>query len=202
MLMVFNTYNYNSILISKLMVLNILPKINKVIIFIIIHNKLYKKSLILFYLVSSFIFGGFSPIHLFKKELSYFQITVKFSLKRLQLYSFICSFINIYLPLIGTADNITKYAIYYNRFIYSDYCYYRINYFTFPFIPEMNLIYSLFNFIYDVIIGYKFQIDFFIYKGFCFTNSGESLIRMYRFPFKLKNKFCYIGVYFKCCYFV
>ena len=53
-------YTFNSIIISKFFVnfLGSFPKIKKLVFFIIINIKQYKKNVLLFYIMISLIFGG------------------------------------------------------------------------------------------------------------------------------------------------
>lgn len=70
----FYLYNFNSILISKIIIksLRLLPKIKKLFFYFIINKKKYKKNLLLFYIIISVIFGGILVLK--KKEIYNLQI--------------------------------------------------------------------------------------------------------------------------------
>ena len=59
---------------------------------------------------------------------------------------------------------------------------YRLNYFSFPTIPELDLFYLYYEEISYFINKYKLQIDIYIKKNIYINNSLEFLVRMNRLP--------------------
>ena len=133
-------YNFNSIIISKLFVnfLGSFPKIKKLIFFFIINIKQYKKNLLLFYIVISLIFGG--VLILKRKEIQGLQI-FNLMLKNKNLFLFLFMFINFYLPLLNIVDNKVKKAFLLYNCKKQLFSIYRLNYFSFPVISELDVIY-------------------------------------------------------------
>lgn len=83
------------------------------------------------------------------------------------------------MPLLSTVENSIKKSI---SICVKNYFTYRINYFAFPLILEMGLIYLEHTMVYDYISSYRLQIDFVITHFVGLNNSCEFLLRMYRFP--------------------
>ena len=59
---------------------------------------------------------------------------------------------------------------------------------------ETEVLYESYERVYDLVIDHKFQIDFYIEKGFILKDSGEHLIRLKGLPFICKKKVSYNGV--------
>lgn len=59
---------------------------------------------------------------------------------------------------------------------------YRLNYFSFPVISELDLIYLDYEMIYNFINSYKFQLDIYIKIKLFIKDVGNFLFRFYRFP--------------------
>lgn len=104
------------------------------------------------------------------------------SIKKRKILIFLQSFINFYLPLLSGSENVYKRTVVKKRVFLANISYYRFNYFYFPPISELDLIYEDFELIYDFINNFKFQLDIFIKNPKNIRNSGEILLRIYKFP--------------------
>lgn len=180
----FFLWNFNSIITSKIIVKNFkhIPKIKKVSLFFIINAKQYKKNLLLFYIIINLIFGN---ILLLKNKSIKELYIFKLKLKRKKILPFVLHFVNIYLPLINISEKLIKK----NRILFNlknQILLYRLNYFSFPLIPELDFFYTKNEQIYHFINEYRFQLDIYIKSFFYMKNSFEFLFRMYRFPFNFK----------------
>ena len=98
------------------------------------------------------------------------------------------SFINFYLPLLNSSDDIYKKLVIKRRVFLTHTSYYRFTYFCFPTIPELDLIYETFELIYDFISNFKCQLDIIIKNSKGIQKVGELLLRFYRLPCKIKLK--------------
>lgn len=178
-------YHYNAITISKIVIYNlgVFPKIKKLSFYFIINIKTYKKNLFLFYIMISLIFGG--VLVLKKKEVLNFQV-FNFQVNKKKILLFILMFINVYLPLLVTVEGILKKVFFLSN--KKKKTIYRFNYFYFPLIPELDLLYSEYEMIYNFVSFYRLQLDVFIKICFNFLDSGEFLLRLYKFPCKVKLK--------------
>jgi hypothetical protein len=173
-------FKINSILISKTSIQSLTnyPKFKSFLFFFILNLKQYKKNVLLFYLIINLILGGIS----FKKKKSGFYVVLKVSIKKKKIFLFLQSFINFYLPLLSSPENIYKQTIAKKKLFLVNACFYRFNYFCFPPISELELIYEDFELIYDFVSNFKFQLDVFIKTQKNVMNSGETLLRIHKFP--------------------
>lgn len=133
-------YNFNSIILSKIFInfLGNFPKIKKLSFYFIINNKQYKKNLLLFYIMISLIFGGILVLK--RKEIQGLQV-FKMKIKEKFLLVFFFTFINLYLPLFSVAENSIKKSLFFLKYKKKKFFLYRLNYFSFPVIPELDLVY-------------------------------------------------------------
>ena len=133
-------YTFNSIIISKFFVnfLGSFPKIKKLVFFIIINIKQYKKNVLLFYIMISLIFGG--VLILKRKEIQGLQI-FNLVLKNKNIFLFLFVFIYFYLPLLNIVDTFLKKAFLLSKNKKALFFMYRLNYFSFPVISELDVIY-------------------------------------------------------------
>jgi hypothetical protein len=177
-------YNFNSIILSKINIKSLcsLPKLKKVSFFFFISLKQYKKNIMLFYIIISLIFGG--VVILKKKEVQGLQI-FKLSIRKNKIILFLIVYINLYLPLVNSVENTIKKCFLYVLNTKKNMAF-RLNYFSFPIIPEVNLLCLDFELFYNFISFYRFQIDFHFKVTFSLKDIGEFLLRLYRLPCKLK----------------
>ena len=182
-------YNFNSIMLSKVFVnfLGGFPKIKKLVLYFIISAKQYKKNLLLFYIMLSLVLGG--VLLLKRKEINGIQI-FSIELKNKSIPLFLFSFTNFYLPLLNVVDNAIKIAFALSSNKKHKFYIYRLNYFSFPVISELDVLYLDYEMLYDFINAYKFQIDMYLKVMLFSKDSGELLLRLYRFPttFKISKK--------------
>ena len=180
------TLKINAMCISKLSIQAVksYPKFQSVFISIIFNVKQYKKNLLLFYLIINLMFGGLSFIK--KKSTNYLILQIR--LKNKKIFFFLKSFINFYLTVLNTADDIYKKLVIRRRVFLTHTSYYRFTYFSFPPIPELDLIYETFELIYDFISNFKCQLDIVIKNSKSIQQVGELLLRFYRLPCKVKLK--------------
>jgi hypothetical protein len=159
-----------------------IPKIKKLSLFFIINIKQYKKNLLLFYILINLIFGN---ILLLKNKSIKELYIFKLKLKKNKIISFLLNFVNIYLPLINITEKLVKKnKIFFN--LKSQILLYRLNYFSFPLIPELDFFYIKNEQIYQFVNNYQLQLNIYIKSFFYIKNSFEFLFRMYRFPFNFK----------------
>jgi hypothetical protein len=179
-------YNFNALIISKYFVnfLGSFPKIKKLVFYFIINIKQYKKNLLLFYIMLSLIFGGI--LILKRKEIQGLQIFI-IELKKKKIYFFLITFISFYLPLLNVVDNTIKKAFVLVKSKKEFFNLYRLNYFSFPVITELDVIYLDYEMIYDFINSYRFQIDVYMKMMLFSKDSGELFLRYYRVPINLKK---------------
>jgi hypothetical protein len=98
---------YNYIIISKISInfLKNYPELKYLFLYFIIDIKQYKKNLLLFYLVINLIFCGIK----FTKKNSQGSLSIfKLIIKKKTIFFFLQSFINFYLPLLSTSENVYK----------------------------------------------------------------------------------------------
>jgi len=175
---------YQSIISSKLMLTNYfhLPRVKKIVVFLLISLKYYKKNILLLYIIINLCF--YCTIVLYNKEINNYQI-IKFSLHHKKIINFFNIFVNIYLPALDVDQNIIKKSTIVNNnkigFII-----YRFNYFNFPMIPEIDFLYYTNEAIFNLINAYQIRLDFYLKTNCFIMNSLEFLIRMFRFPVKTK----------------
>ena len=174
-------YNFNSIISFKILLKSLFdfPRINKLVFFFIINSKQYKKNVVLFYIIISLMFGG---LIIFKKKIINKVYVISLVLKKKKILKFLLSFINMYLPMISVPENVIKLSVLSSFYKNKKNILYRLNYFNFPSIYELEVIYTQYEFITDFINNYKLQLDFFIKTNLVLKNSIEFLPRMYRFP--------------------
>jgi hypothetical protein len=180
---------FNSIIISKLSIkfLKNYPELKCLFLYFIISTKQYKKNILLFYLVINLIFGG---IKFTKKKNKGSSMVFKFSVKKKKMFNFLQAFVNFYLPLLNTSENVYKRVVSYKKKSMSTLSLYRFNYFSFPAISELDLMYENFELLYDFITNFKFQLDVVIKHPNNFYNCGEVFLRMYKLPCAAKIKIC------------
>lgn len=178
---------YNSILISKISIRSLknYPKLKCLFLYFIIDIKQYRKNILLFYLIINLLFGG---IKFTRKKSAVSLLIFKLSVKKKKMFIFLESFVSFYLPLLNTSENIYKKTISYRKESLIDLCFYRFNYFTFPAISELDLMYEDFELLYDFITNFKLQLDMVVIQPKNGCNSGETLLRMYRLPCSVKSK--------------
>lgn len=179
----FNFYNFKAILISKLFInfLGNIPKLKRLSFFFIIDIKQYKKNLLLFYIIICLIFGDILGIK--KKEVQHFVI-FNLNLTNRKITQFFYSFVSFYLPLLGFNQNSLKKGFF---------CYrkkesisvYRLSYFSFPVIAELDVICADYEMIYGFVNNYRFQLDVHIFISKFLKDSGEILLRFNRLPCNL-----------------
>jgi hypothetical protein len=181
------TWNFNAITISKIILKSskIIPQIKKLNFFFLINQKQYKKNLLLFYIIVSLIFN--TVLILKNKSLEGVQIFC-FKLKKKKIFNFLLLFVNIYLPLINIPQDIIKKNVLSFPLKKKTLLIFRLNYFTFPSIYELDLIYRACEQIQNFINNYRLQLDIFIKTSFYVKHSLDFLIRMYRIPYVLKLK--------------
>ena len=187
MLNIINNYclwNLNNIIISKITLKKFqkIPKIKKLSFIFIINNKQYKKNFILFFIVISLIFGNILILkNKQNKELQIFNLKLKKKKKNI----FLLNFINIYLLNINTNENLIKTSI---SCLNKNNLIYKLNYFYFPYILELNIFYLKNEQIYNFINNYRLQLKIFIKTNKDIKNSLEFLLRFFRFSYNLKLK--------------
>jgi hypothetical protein len=182
-------YCFNSILISKVFInfLGNVPKVKKLSFFFIINLKTYKKNLLLFYIMISLIFGGSLVLKRHDSQgLQIFNIFIK----KKKIYVFFLLFINFYLPLLNIVENSVKKGHFF-KFKNHNFLHYRLNYFSFPVILEFDVLYLECEAIYNFVNSYRFQLDIYIKSNLLCKDSGEILLRFFRFPcvLQLRNNF-------------
>jgi len=183
-------YNQNAIVISKSTINSIykFPKVEKLLLFFIIDTKHYKKNLLLFCIVISLIFGVVSNTKM--KETKNIQ-SFYFCLQDKMVFQFLTDFIYLYLPLLNTNDNYEKQGILLidNRYISTKSLVYRLDYFSFPVIFQLDSLCSNFEMLQNFISKYKLRVDVYLRSGFLNKESNEYLLRMIRLPcvFKVKS---------------
>ena len=177
---------FNSIIISKVSIklLKNYPILKCLFLYFIINTKHYKKNILLFYIVINLIFCGVK----FKKKNSQGSLVIfKLSVKKKKLGAFLQSFINFYLPLLNTPEAVYKKTVNLRKKSSIGLYFYRFNYFTFPAISELDLMYEDFELLYDFISNFKLQLD--IVMRFPKNSSGsEMLLRAYKLPCSVNSK--------------
>ena len=90
-------YNFNSIILSKIVVksLSVIPRVQKLSFIVIVNLKQYKKNLLLFYIVISIMFGG--VFFLQRKVISGLQV-FNIIISKKKINKFLLVFIGFYLP--------------------------------------------------------------------------------------------------------
>ena len=179
------TWNFNNIIISKLLLNSkqSIPQIKKLSFIFILKMKQYKKNNFLFFILISLIFGNILILkNKQNKELQIFN----FVLKNSKLKFFFFNFVNIYLPIINTNENLVKHSI--NNIHSKKLLLYRLNYFSFPCIFELDIFYIKNEQIYNYVSNYRLQLDIYLKTSYFLKNSLDFLLRMYRLPYKLAKK--------------
>lgn len=156
-----------------------IPKIKKLAFFFLINIKQYKKNVLLFYIMLSLIFGG---IFIKKKKENQGLHIFNIIIKKKKIYYYLLSFVNIYLPLLSVIENYLKKGFLFSWNKHNNFLLYRLNYFSFPVISELDLIYLDYEMIYNFINSYKFQLDIYIKIKLFIKDVGNFLFRFYRFP--------------------
>jgi hypothetical protein len=178
-------WNFNNIIISKLLLNNTknLPKLKKLSFIFILKIKQYKKNNFLFFILISLIFGN---ILILKNEQNKDLQIFNFILKDTKLKFFFFNFVNIYLPIINTNENLIKYSL--NNINDNKILLYRLNYFSFPCIFELDIFYLKNEQIYNYVSNYRLQLDIYIKTTYFLKNSLNFILRMYRLPYKLSKR--------------
>jgi hypothetical protein len=173
--------NYQAIIISKIILKpsNDLPKIIKLVIFIIVHLKYYKKKMLLFYIIINLFFSNNTILK--NNEICNYQI-LKFSIKCNFFILFFYNFINVYLPTLNSEQNVQKQIIS-NKKYPSPFLIYTINYLNFPTIPESELFCYNNESLAYFINNTRLQLSIYIKSFFFLKNSLEILIRIFKFPY-------------------
>lgn len=158
-----------------------LPKIKRLTFSFMFNTKIYKKNLILFYIVLSLVFH---EINILKEKdcQNIFFLYLKISEPKIWLT--LQNFVNVYLPLIQTKDNNIKTIVSSRR---TRSLIFDVNYFSFPVIPELNLLYFKSDLIYKQVSFYRFQVRFYIQRSFFVKDFGEFLVRYQRLPYRFKS---------------
>jgi hypothetical protein len=172
---------YNSIIISKITISSVknYPELKYLFLYFTINTKQYKKNILLFYLIINLIFGG---IKFTKKNSIGTLLVFKLSVKKKRMFLFLQSFVSCYLPLINTPENIYKQTTSLRKKSLFSLCFYRFNYFVFPAIPELDLMYEDFELLYDFITSFKLQLEIIIRHPKNVISSGETILRMHKLP--------------------
>jgi hypothetical protein len=177
------SYNLSAIVLSKLNTGSYI-KLKKIVCFFIIDTKHYKKNLVLFFIIVSILFCRFDTI---KKRCVYSSLIIKLIIKSKK-FIFLQKFIHFYLPLLGSVGNSIKLGSFVKKTNAGTHLMlYRINYFTFPVMPELDLIYGEYEFIYNIVTNYRMQLDFVLKVG-ALKIANFFLIRMYKLPCIFKGK--------------
>ena len=179
------SWNINNIIISKITLKNFknIPEIKKLYFIFIIKIKQYKKNFFLFFIMISLIFGNILILkNKQNKDLQLFSL----KLKKKKIKIFLLNFVNMYLPIINTNENLIKQSI--NCLRKNRILLYRLNYFSFPCISELDVFYAKNEQIYNFINSYKLQLDIYIKFPSYIKNSFEFLLRIYRLSYNLKLK--------------
>lgn len=186
-------YHHNSLIISKSSIqqLTEFPKIKKVLVFFLIDTKYYKKNLLLFCIVINLIFG-LNPKKKKKKEIKGDVRIFSINLKNMEIFIFLKDFVYLYLPLLSTDVNCEKQGtllLEFEKSVYKEVIY-RIDYFKFPVIMQLDAICSNFEMIQHFVNNYKLRIEFYLRQNTFFKESNEFFIRMHRIPcyFRLKSR--------------
>lgn len=180
-------YSFNYILLSKLCILSLrsFPQIKNLTLFFIINTKQYKKNLLLLYIIINLIFGGILVLK--TNVINSLQI-INLNVKKRKIFFFLQAFIHFYLPLLNSTENVVKKAISFSTLKKSKNWIFRLNYFSFPVISELDLMYESYELIYNFVTNYKLQLDVFIKPANVLNGSNEFLLRMYKIPCVLQGK--------------
>jgi len=178
-------YNYNSIVISKSLIYSLtdFPQIKSLSLFFIINTKLYKKNFLLFCIVVSLMIGVIPNFQVKQKNVKTIQ-TFNFFLTEHQIFNFFWHFILVYLPILNTNENSEKRGIIsLDSLNKKERCdVYRLDYFSFPVLFQLDLLCSNFEILQNFISKYKLRLDTHIKSNCIGSQSYEYLLRMYRLP--------------------
>lgn len=165
----------NSILLSKLNVLNLqsIPELQKLSFFFVISTKAFKSNEYLFYVMVSLIFNG----TLVKKKNQVRKISIFNIVLRKKVESFLAKFVSFYLPLVDYDDIVISKGIALNT-VRNNMLVFRLNYFTFPVIPELDFIYNEYPMIRKFISTYRLQLDIYIKLNHTVKDTGDFLLRL------------------------
>jgi len=172
----------NSILLSKLNVLNLqsIPELQKLSFFFVISTKVFKSNEYLFYIMVSLIFNG----TLVKKKNQVRKISIFNIVLIKKVESFLARFVSFYLPLVDYDDIVISKGIALNA-VKNNMLVFRLNYFTFPVIPELDFIYNEYPMIRKFISTYRLQLDIYLKLSHAVKDTGDFLLRMHRLPCRL-----------------
>lgn len=167
-----------SIISSKLTIMfySKFPKFKKIVVFFIINLKYYRKNILLLYIIINLCF--YCNLIFYNREIHNYQI-LKFSLRNKKIYQFFDSFVNIYLPILEIDQNVIKKStIVCDKQFYT----YRFDYFTFPVIPESDVLCYNNELIFNIINQYQIRFDVYLTSVCFIKNSLEFLFRLFRLP--------------------
>ena len=134
----FSPKTYYSIISSKIIVIPKFnfPAIKKLVTFLVVYLKQYKKKIVLFYIVINLFFSNIVIFN--NKEIQNYYV-LKFYLKSNFFCLFLSNFVNVYLPILGSEQNFIK-KVATNKLNSKKQFIHRISYFNFPVIPESELL--------------------------------------------------------------
>jgi len=157
---------------------NSFPKIKKIVIFLVVSLKQYKKNILLCYVISYLLMSNTLIFN--NKKIQQHSI-LKFLVKTNFFLIFFFNFVNVYLPLLSSDQNTIKKSIV-QKVSSSQQFMYRLQYFTFPVIPEMELICYNNEFLSRFISNNYLQIDIYIQSAVYIKSALEILLRFFRLP--------------------
>jgi hypothetical protein len=179
-------YKFKAIILSKITIKKIsdLPRINKLSFFFFLSLKKYKKNLLLFFIVMHLFFNSFSQKK--KKEVQKFYVVFVSLKKKKWIQTFFLNFLNVFLAVLPVAELMLKYGV---EKIERREKKLRLNYFHFPRISELEILYAKDAQLYIHTGNYKFQMDISFFTVFYIKDLLDFLLRMYRLPYYFKKKF-------------
>jgi hypothetical protein len=183
-----NNYSHcyqNSIISSKLVLKKQynFPKIIKIVIFFIVNAKYYNKSILLLYLLIQLCF--FAVLLLYNREIKNYQV-LKLSLQKKKIIHFLNNFTVVYLPIFDTGHNVIKKSTS-NILKKKNLLLYRIFYYVFPLVPEVDFLFYSNEYIYNIINICQVVLDFYLKNNYFFKNTLDFLLRIYRLPFTVRT---------------
>jgi hypothetical protein len=103
------------------------------------------------------------------------------------IHKFLINFIKAYLPLLETKENNIKKSEYYTSTKKKlTNVIYKLKYFAFPIIPELDQIKTMHENIEIIINDYKMLLHIQIKTKFVYNDTFEILLRLYRLPCRIK----------------
>jgi len=170
---------FNNFILSKINTTSLakIPKVDRLIVFFIINIKQYKKNLFIFYILVNLIFGG---LLILKTNIRNSLYIINLVVKRKSIFHFLQAFVNFYLPLLSFMDNTIKLGTMHTKLTSKRLHTYRINYFSFPVVPELDKLTENYESLYNFVNNYKMQLDISIVNATSVKNCPSFLLRMYR----------------------